>query len=219
MKWESSEFEDMKYQVFDSKDVLKDFPRLAVYDEFNHERAFAKYSLTDEDNGEIINPEFIVPMHNAIKYVFLCYDPNSALSEIDELKDRKLEAMRLAKVPKMYQDDILINQNPMIADVVTRFFRLINSKAYELYISGKEAIDILLEETRRPVDYNLPDDKLRTAIKSKRECFVDAKLIMDDVDAISANMDKEGADFSENVSTAYASGRGESVAERRKNKK
>ncbi len=71
MKWEDSEFVDMKYNVFNSKDVLKDFPRLSVYDEFNSELAFAKYSVL-EDDGSITNPEFIVPMNSALKFVFLC---------------------------------------------------------------------------------------------------------------------------------------------------
>lgn len=57
-----------------------------------------------------------------------------------------------------------------------------NQAAVERLINaGKKAFDLLLEEVEKPIDPELRDDQARNAMKSKRECFMDAKDIQAEV--------------------------------------
>lgn len=47
--------------------------------------------------------------------------------------------------------------------------------------AGKKAFDLLLDEVEKPIDIELRDDQARNAMKSKRECFMDAKDIQAEV--------------------------------------
>ena len=54
----------------------------------------------------------------------------------------------------------------------------IEEKLEKLIQSGNQAFDLLLEEVKKPIDPDLPDDKSRNAMKAKKECFMDAQEIL-----------------------------------------
>ena len=65
--------------------------------------------------------------------------------------------------------------------------RSANQVAVERLINaGKKAFDLLLEEVEKPIDPELRDDQARNAMKSKRECFMDAKDIQAEVQRLEA---------------------------------
>ena len=48
----------------------------------------------------------------------------------------------------------------------------------DLIDSSKEAVSILINDIRTPLDPDLSDEKRRNAIKAKKECFLDAQEIL-----------------------------------------
>ena len=69
-------------------------------------------------------------------------------------------------------------------------------KLMELVDAGKKAFDLLVKEVERPIDEELQDDRARNAMKAKKECFMDAKEIMAEVQKIEAQL--KGEEVSEN---------------------
>ena len=57
--------------------------------------------------------------------------------------------------------------------------------------AGKKAFDLLLEEVEKPIDSELRDDQARNAMKSKKECFMDAKDIQAEVQRLEASLSGE----------------------------
>mgnify|MGYP003660367185 FL=1 len=62
------------------------------------------------------------------------------------------------------------------------------SKLMELVEAGKKAFDLLVKEVERPIDEDLQDDRARNAMKAKKECFMDAKDIMSEVQNLEAQL-------------------------------
>ena len=48
----------------------------------------------------------------------------------------------------------------------------------DLIDSSKEAVAILINDIKTPLDPDLSDEKRRNAIKAKKECFIDAQEIL-----------------------------------------
>ena len=67
----------------------------------------------------------------------------------------------------------------------------VEGKLERLIKAGLEAYDLLLQEVKRPVDPDLPDDKSRNAMKAKKECFMDAKEILTSINKIKQGLDGE----------------------------
>ena len=67
----------------------------------------------------------------------------------------------------------------------------VEGKLEKLIKAGLQAYDLLLEEVKRPVDPDLPDDKSRNAMKAKKECFMDAKEILTSINKIKQGLDGE----------------------------
>ena len=67
----------------------------------------------------------------------------------------------------------------------------VEGKLEKLIKAGLQAYDLLLEEVKRPVDTDLPDDKSRNAMKAKKECFMDAKEILTSINKIKQGLDGE----------------------------
>jgi len=160
-------------EFFDSYLHLKEYP------EFDKEKIELRHRIWVEDDsgsgdGHWDNPPWLFNPDLAFEYVLLAYAPDSSTVKIKDFQIRKEKSMEQCKVPKTQQSKVLKNENPMIGDMITRLFRELNDFEYELIISGKEAIQTLLEVVRKPVDSRLLDDKERNAVKAKRECFEDA---------------------------------------------
>ena len=67
----------------------------------------------------------------------------------------------------------------------------VNKKLEELMQAGLEAYEILVEEIKRPLDEELQDDRARNAMKAKKECFMDAREIMAEVQKLESIRDEK----------------------------
>ena len=93
----------------------------------------------------------------------------------------------------------------------------IKEKLQSLVESGKQAFELLIEEVKRPIDPDLPDDKSRNAMKAKKECFMDAKDILLEVQKIEAHLNGEIIEDVEKVSdNPYKGGHAEQFAKQKK---
>ena len=94
----------------------------------------------------------------------------------------------------------------------------IEEKLEKLIQSGNEAFDLLLEEVKRPIDPDLPDDKSRNAMKAKKECFMDAQEIMKEVQKIEMMLNGEEVEevLLDDKSSVYEGGFSEKFAKNKK---
>jgi len=180
-----------------------DYTDLLKYPEFDIDAIREKYTVdsgTTNEAGEpvMMEPNFIFDTKVAFSYLILTYGPDSEFSNVKDMLERKELALKKSKVPKQFQKKILKNENPMLGDMLTRFFREYEDFDYELLISAKEALVTLLEVVRKPIDSTLLDDKERNAVKAKRECFEDARYMMGEI----RNMLKDLGDMSEDAAQA-----------------
>jgi len=187
-----------------------DYSELLKYPEFNIDAIREKYTVTVGENeaGEPMTrePDFTFDTKVAFSYLILTYGPDSEFSSIKDMSERKELALKKAKVPKAFHKKILTNENPMIGDMLTRFFRVYEDFDYELLISGKEALITLLEVVRKPINTHLQDDKERNAVKAKRECFDDAKYIMSELRKMLKDVSEMSEDAAEAVKKSVFKG-------------
>ena len=93
------------------------------------------------------------------------------------------------------------------------------SKLMELVEAGKKAFDLLVKEVERPIDEELQDDRARNAMKAKKECFMDAKEIMSEVQKLEAQLRGEEVEtlITEEVKdSVYTGGYAEQFAKNKK---
>ena len=98
---------------------------------------------------------------------------------------------------------------------------LYEQKLLELVEAGKKAFDLLVKEVERPVDEELQDDRARNAMKAKKECFMDAREIMAEVQKLEAQLNGEDLEKSQDISptedsSAYSGGYAEKFAKNKK---
>ena len=187
-----------------------DYTELLKYPEFDIDAIREKHTVNVGENeaGEsmTIDPDFVFDTKVAFSYMILTYGPDSEFSGIKDMSERKELALKRAKVPKQFHKKILSNENPMIGDMLTRFFRVYEDFDYELLISGKEALITLLEVVRKPINTHLQDDKERNAVKAKRECFDDAKYIMRELRMMLKDLGEMSEDAAEAVKKSVFKG-------------
>ena len=58
----------------------------------------------------------------------------------------------------------------------------------DLIDSSKEAVAILIDDIKKPLDPELSDEKRRNAIKAKKECFLDAQDILMGISKLEAQI-------------------------------
>ena len=78
----------------------------------------------------------------------------------------------------------------------------------DLIDSSKEAVSILINDIRTPLDPDLSDEKRRNAIKAKKECFLDAQEILIGISKletlITEGVFKEEKDFEKGLAEKFA---------------
>jgi|TARA_R100000329_G_C7472624_1_gene166475 hypothetical protein len=82
----------------------------------------------------------------------------------------------------------------------------------ELIDSSKEAVSILIDDIKKPLDIDLSDEKRRNAIKAKKECFVDAQEIIIGISKLEAQLSNSEAELREERD--FESGLAEKFAKR-----
>jgi len=179
---------------------------LLKYPEFDSALVTKKYTVDAGENeaGEpmLVYPDFVFDTKAAFKYLILVYTPDSDLASIKDLRERKELAAVQSNIPEKHINKVISNENPMIGDMLTRFFREYEDFDYELLISGKEALITLLEVVRKPMDARLLDDKERNAVKAKRECFDDAKYIMTEIKKMLSDLGSKSVDAERHVKSS-----------------
>lgn len=191
-------------EFFDSYAHLKDYP------EFDHDKIKERFKTWNEldsesGEGEWVYPPWLFDPKLAFEYVMLAYAPDSSI-QVKDLQVKKEKAMDQSKIPQDQRKRILKNENAMVGDMITRLFRELNDFEYELIISGKEAIQSLLEVVRKPVDSRLLDDKERNAVKAKKECFVDAEFMMAKIKTLVMQMSDINEDLADHTKKSVFQG-------------
>jgi len=78
----------------------------------------------------------------------------------------------------------------------------------DLIDSSKEAVAILINDIKTPLDPDLSDEKRRNAIKAKKECFIDAQEILIGIskleEQITEGSIKEEKDFEKGIAEKFA---------------
>jgi len=78
----------------------------------------------------------------------------------------------------------------------------------DLIDSSKEAVSILIDDIKKPLDPDLSDEKRRNAIKAKKECFVDAQDILIGIAKLETQIMegefKEERDFEKGLAEKFA---------------
>jgi len=199
------------------KDFLKKYDYLLQYSEFMAEAIVEKWKIwhVDDDTsgeGHWEDPPWMFTPAIAARYAMLVYIPDSPISNIKDLSELKDRAAEMAGVPKQA---LPLTRNLMIGDMATRIFREFNDFDYELLMSAKEAVEILMEVVRKPVDTRLQDDKERNAIKAKRECYDDSKYLLTEIRKLMSQLKEEAVDVEEHIKeTAFKKGKMEILAEK-----
>ena len=75
-----------------------------------------------------------------------------------------------------------------------------------LIASAKDAVELLTDEVKKPVDEDLADDKARNAFKAKKECFMDAKELILEIEKIEAMINGEVDETLENNEKDFKAG-------------
>ena len=78
--------------------------------------------------------------------------------------------------------------------------------------SAKKAIELLTDEIEKPVDEDLQDDKARNAFKAKKECFMDAKDLISEIEKIEDVLQGRQKDTAEESSSDFEPGHAERFA-------
>lgn len=189
---------------------IENYKDLLKYPEFDYTTIIEKWTIEDGRNeaGEpvLIEPNFVFDVAVALDYILFTYAPDSPYATIKDMRERKEAALKQTRVPKQFHKKILSNENPMIGDMLTRFFRVYEDFDYELLISGKEALITLLEVVRKPIDSRLLDDKERNAVKAKRECFDDAKYLMSEMRKMLNDLRDKSEDAADAVKSSVFKG-------------
>jgi len=202
-------------EFFDSYAHLKSYPEFNTQAIQERHREWVEHDAESGDGNWVV-PDWIFEPRLAFEYVMLVYAPDSSLAKMKDIKARKESALSQTKIPDEQIDKILSNENPMIGDMLTRLFRHLNDIDYELLISGKEAIETLLEVVRKPINSRLLDDKERNAVKAKRECFEDAQVLMKEIRRIYAQMNDLEPDMADHVNkSAFKGGLAENLSGRK----
>ena len=90
----------------------------------------------------------------------------------------------------------------------------IEEKLEKLIQSGNKAFELLLEEVKRPIDPDLPDDKSRNAMKAKKECFMDAQEILMAIHKIENQINGKDENIIEEDPNSFKAGFSEKFAKK-----
>ena len=90
----------------------------------------------------------------------------------------------------------------------------IEEKLEKLIQSGNKAFELLLEEVKRPIDPDLPDDKSRNAMKAKKECFMDAQEILMAIHKIENQINGKDENIIEEDTNSFKAGFSEKFAKK-----
>ncbi|SRR6056297_1450946 len=185
-----------------------------------------KEFLLDEYGGADLSSEGLsLSLHKLIDYVLSVYLRDGEQAKVLILNDRKKNAIENYKISKQDANVLIKNRSSIVSGMITKVMTIEHERNFELYVSALEASTILLDIVRRPIDDKLEDEKWLSALKAKRQGFMDAKELVDQAHKIAEEMTgMSNADIEDHADQSeFRGGVAERFArkadERRKNKK
>ncbi len=193
--YKSKDFSKMLFPVFELEanvDLLVKFPRL------NTIKAFCQSSTSKLD------------FNRALRYVMFCYDKNSKLLEISDLKSRKEMAAKLAGFGSLNSSvkQMMSNGYAFVNDMIIAYCRLQNNRLFQMKITALEAFYEYQRIIIEPIDSELDDDKIMRAANLKTKLIEDCDLIHEKIKKYNLELfssEEDAADMDEALAKAAVS--------------
>jgi len=159
-----------------------------------------EYLLLKFQGEEPSTEGFSIGIDDILDYCISVYKKRDDNAPLNKLKE---EAIARIGIKKKDAEILMLNKSLLISRIVTEILRITADRDFELYISALEASTILLEVVRRPIDDDLEDEKWATALKAKKQGFLDARELIKNAKDILENMtgikDSDAQDHVEEV--------------------
>lgn len=135
------------------------------------------------------------PLHDSdIHYMMFRYDPGS---EVQKRPNGKNEyAAKLAGIDEKRAELLSAGENPEFNKCLTLFFRALNHRAWEVYVSGEIMLNDLLERVRKPISNgSMDEDKEIKAYQLRTDCYTKATQIKAEQEKVLKEIAGEGVDI------------------------
>lgn len=175
------------------------------------------YLLDKYSGGSPFDGEFPVSIDNVVDYCIRVYTKDEG--EHATLNQKKEAALNEFGIKRESDREIFtLNKSVSVSRIITDILRAQADREFEMYISALEAATILLEVVRRPIDDDLDDEKWGTALKAKKQGFLDARELIESANDIAEKMlGVKEVDIGEHVEdTAFKGGYAEKFAKNKK---
>lgn len=209
----AKDFKTMRYPVYDlQKPVVFAFPLFERWEELSGREAKIKTgdktveTPAEKEGGrptiEHVPVYTTIPRDLLLRYVMFAYSRGSAYVGMP-ISPAERRAYSLALAEKQYnacnrgdyevdaeaRQLIIDGTVPEVNDMITCYFKVLNDRDYELYVSALESFSQLLVKVREPLDENkLTDDKVTAGYLLKKKCLDDAFSIQEKLKNIEADL-------------------------------
>ena len=180
-----SDFNKMKFNINTvplTHKIVDYFPELRIYPEFN-----------DEDiEWEIGGSPITLSRDEMSRFIIFSYDPNSPLLQFPDISERKKLAYQRAtgktsRVPQ-YIIEAMNGNCQGVNDILKCFFKILNQRNFELWITATEFFAELTESVRQPIPPGVADDKMAVAYKNKNQNMNDAIALNEKIATLETHM-------------------------------
>lgn len=116
-----------------------------------------------------------------LRYTIYLYDKESPLREIQDVKKRKDEAVKLSNL-----NEVPDPEDKVFIKIQRHFFKVQGDKKFELMASGEELLSQLMLKVRQPVpktEKSNPEREMKT-YEIKTKCFHEAFKIQESIDKL-----------------------------------
>lgn len=173
------------------------------------------YSMVD-----LSKEGFTIDINKLIDYLLAVYvkDENEEHVTLNQKKEAQIIKL---KIPSDDANLLLTNKSITASRIITEILKHGGDRLYEMYISGLEAATILLEVVRRPINDDLDDEKWFSALRAKKQGFIDARELYASTNQIAEEMlGVKEVDIETHVDTTdYTQGISEILAKKASKKK
>lgn len=150
-------------------------PIVATYPELHEYREFQSMS-----DGEL-------------KYLMFRYDPGCSEVHKHPEDQKNYVAANLAEIPADWADSLSSGAVEPFTLALTRLFRIMNSRQWEIYVSGEMALNEMLRKVREKIKEGLDEDRELKAYQLKTELYKKAMEMMKEQERILKELAGDGA--------------------------
>jgi hypothetical protein len=137
--------------------------------------------------------EFIGMSDAELKYLMFRYDPGCEEVQKHPEDQKNYVAANLAGIPADWADTLSGGDVEPFAVALTRLFRIMNSRQWEIYVSGEMALNEMLRKVREKIKEGLDEDRELKAYQLKTELYKKAMEMMKEQDKILKDMAGDGS--------------------------